>query len=330
MAFDQRCVDRSLKTLHRETKMTTSKTNFVLKSLRKISHKDWELFVISRIIHKLDDPEIEFVTQQLVRLPNGKRALTDLYFPQFGVHLEVDEGHHFRKNTKDDLGFAYVPDDEMREQDIVQITAHEIRRIRVCDFADNQRTDRDYFEVAALVDEFVDFIRSEKQAQLAKGVFEPWDFDARYDPQRIIEKGSMCIADNVLFRRQVDALRCFGFTKSTLRQGVWTVPDGSGDKVWFPRLYRHDKWLNELSDGGTRISERAMDDDGRASIQDQRRDYEKNPNRRLIVFAKGKDALGGNLLLYVGVFKPDLHNSTDEVLQFTLVQDEIKVRPPQP
>lgn len=308
--------------------MTIDKTNYVLKSLQKISHKKWELFVISRIIHKLDDPEVEFVMQQLVRLTNGKRALTDLYFPQFSIHLEVDEGHHFYENSESDLGFAYVPDDELREQDIVQITGHEVRRIPVCRFENKQRIDRDYSEVGGEVDKFVDFIRSEKQARLAQGLFEPWDFDARYDPQRIIEKGSMCIADNVLFRRQVDALRCFGFTGVNLQRGIWTIPDGSGDTVWFPRLYRHDCWLNELTDGGKVIYERAMDDRGRSSIQDQRRDYEKNPNRRFIVFAKGKDALGANLLRYVGVFKPDLQNSTDEVLQFNLVQDEIKVRPP--
>ncbi|KPF64271.1 AbaSI family restriction endonuclease [Porphyrobacter sp. AAP60] len=306
--------------------MTTNKTNFILKSLRKISHKGWELFVISRIIHKLDDPEIEIVTQQLVRLPNGKRALTDLYFPQFGIHIEVDEGHHFQKNAEGELGLAYVPDDEMREQDIVQITGHEVRRIPV---VDGKGAHMDYSDVAALVDVEIDFIRSEKQVQLARGLFEPWDFESRYDPQRIIEKGSICVADNVLFRRQVDALRCFGFTGVNLQRGVWTIPDGSGDTVWFPRLYRHDCWLNELTDGGKVIYERAMDDRGRSSIQDQRRDYEKNPDRRFIVFAKGKDALGANLLRYVGVFKPDLQNSTDEVLQFNLVQDEIKVRQPQ-
>ena len=114
-----------------------------------------------------------------------------------------------------------------------------------------------------------------------------------------------------------------------MRRGVWKIPDGSGDTVWFPRLYRHDCWLNELTDGGKVIYEKAMDDRGRSSIHDQRRDYKKNPDRRFIVFAKGKDALGANLLRYVGVFKPDLQNTNDKVLRFNLVQDEIKVRPPQ-
>jgi hypothetical protein len=146
-----------------------NKTDYILKSLQKISHKKWELFVISRIIHKLDDPEIEFVTQQLVRLPDGRRALTDLYFPQLSIHLEVDERHHFEQNAGDDLGLSYVPDDQRREQDIVQITEHELHRIRVC----NENGDLDFTTVAELADDFVDVIRSKKQAKLEQHQFEP-------------------------------------------------------------------------------------------------------------------------------------------------------------
>lgn len=301
-----------------------NKTQYLLKSLQKISHKKWELFVISRIIHKLDDPEIEFITQQLVRLPNGKRALTDLYFPQLALHLEVDEGHHFAKSGGDDLRLSYVPDDELREQDIVQITGHELQRIPVCDEAG----DLDFTKVANLADDFVALIKSKKQAKVAQGQFEPWDFEARFDPERIIRKGKLAIADNVLFRLQVDAMRCFGFTGKGIQTGVWKIPDDSGDVLWFPRLYRHDKWLNELVDSGNSIYQRAMDDEGRASIKQQMIGFAKAPNRRFIVFAKGKDPLGTNLLRYVGVFKPDLDASTDQVIKFNLVQDEIAVRPP--
>ena len=72
--------------------MPISKQDYIYRSLKKVSHKGWETFVISRIIHGLDDDDIEFVTQQLVRLSDESRALTDLYFPQFDLHVEVDEG----------------------------------------------------------------------------------------------------------------------------------------------------------------------------------------------------------------------------------------------
>lgn len=307
--------------------MSINKTNYILKSLQKISHKQWELFVISRIIHKMDDPEIEFVTQQLVRLRNNKRALTDLYFPQFGIHLEIDERQHFENNSGLNDEFEYIADDIMRENDIVQITGREVHRIRVCDFLGNQKTDLDYRHVGNLVDNFVDVIMAEKQKKLAEGLFEPWNFEARYDPQRIIDKGKFCIADNVLLRLQVDAMRLFGFTGKGWQRGVWKVPDGSGDMVWFPRLYPHGMWHNELIEGGTVIYQRARNEEGIASIKKQRRDNEKSPKRRFIVFAKGEDALGTKLLRYVGVFKADLAGSTDEAVKFELVQDEIKIRP---
>ncbi|MGY6551700.1 MAG: AbaSI family restriction endonuclease [Erythrobacter sp.] len=324
--------------------MSKNKNKYVLKSLRKIAHKEWELFVISRIIHKLDDPEIEFVTQQLVRLPNNRRALTDLYFPQLNIHLEVDEGHHFRSNLDKGGAFEYVPEDELRENDIVQITGHEVHRIPVFEPSEELKVDsnhreistddnkkiveRDYQDVVYDVDKFIDLVKAEKEKRMSEENFEVWDFEARYDPQRVIQKGKFSIADNVLFRTQIDAMRCFGFTGKGWQRGAWEIPDGSGDMLWFPRLYPHGMWHNELIESGTVISERAINDEGRASVRKQRIDYEKNPKRRFIVFARGKDALGNNLFRYVGVFKPEVDETQDNEIKFKLVQDEIAVRPP--
>ena len=49
-----------------------SKDDYILRSLSKISHKKWELFIVSRIIHNVDDPEIEFSCQQAIRTKNQK------------------------------------------------------------------------------------------------------------------------------------------------------------------------------------------------------------------------------------------------------------------
>ncbi|MGB0960310.1 MAG: AbaSI family restriction endonuclease [Halocynthiibacter sp.] len=64
-----------------------TKDEFILRSLSKIQHKQWELFVVSRIINGLvmDDGDVEFVCQQLIRRSKERYALTDLYFPQFGI-----------------------------------------------------------------------------------------------------------------------------------------------------------------------------------------------------------------------------------------------------
>jgi hypothetical protein len=40
--------------------MRASKNEYILRNLSKIKHKKWELFVITRIIYLLNDPEIEY------------------------------------------------------------------------------------------------------------------------------------------------------------------------------------------------------------------------------------------------------------------------------
>lgn len=301
---------------------------YILRSLSKIRHKKWEYFVISRIIHQLDDFDIEFITQQLVRRPDGSRALTDLFFPQFKIHLEIDEPSHFEPSSNsgpNDLKYVFA--DSIRQQDIVDQTGHEIVRISVLNLKDN--SEKSLSSIAQETDLFVQRLKHERKVLQEKGVFDAWDFERRFDPNRIIEKGEISVGDNVLFRRQIDAMRCFGFTGTVWRRGGWNIPDGSGYSLWFPRLFKHDVWHNELCEGGRVINERArsepkLRDKARMSLQKQRRDLEKDPDRNIIVFSKAKDALGSQLLRYVGTFKANLdpeHFSLDN-LRFDLIREK--------
>src|SRR5690606_21909493 len=76
-----------------------------------------------RIIHAVNDDGVKFITQQFIRgrmkTRRGKRAFTDLYLPQLALHVEVDEPHHTHQ----------VDEDRAREEDIVDITNHEVLRI---------------------------------------------------------------------------------------------------------------------------------------------------------------------------------------------------------
>ena len=78
-----------------------SKDDYILRSLSKISHKKWELFIVSRIIHNLEDPEIEFSCQQAIKTKKrDKPYLTDLCFPQLKLYLEVHESYHENEKQK--------------------------------------------------------------------------------------------------------------------------------------------------------------------------------------------------------------------------------------
>jgi hypothetical protein len=312
MVIDRICMQYP-KIKRKSIEVAHSKLDYIVSSISKCAKKKWELYVISRIIHKLDDESIEFVTQQLVRLSDGTRALTDLYFPQFQLHLEVDESHHQRQ----------ILQDEWREQDIIARTQHQLKRIVI---TNQDRAIKNVVQLNNETDQFVDYVLEEKRRQKIDGVFMPWNWERRFSADIVLERGYLDVADNVVFQHQHVALRCFGFNGNGYQRGEWPIPDGSGDVVWFPRLYPHKMWHNELTPDGRRIFERAISQLGVESIEKQRSKAECQPNRCHIVFAKGKNVLGENLLRYVGTFVVNTVESTHDVLCFDLVRYREELR----
>gem|GEM_PF-5011018 len=112
-------VNLSFYIAHYESPMNMNKKEFLLRQFAKTNKKNYENYVVTRVIHKLDDPTVKFITQQYVSRPERRRALTDLYIPQIAFHVEIDEGHH--KNI--------VEVDMVREADIIDATGHTIVRV---------------------------------------------------------------------------------------------------------------------------------------------------------------------------------------------------------
>jgi hypothetical protein len=77
-----------------------TKDEYLLANFKKIKHKEWELFVITRILHLLNDPNIEYVCQQYINT-GDKHYLTDLCFPSLKLYLEIDEPQHGKKEHID-------------------------------------------------------------------------------------------------------------------------------------------------------------------------------------------------------------------------------------
>lgn len=80
-----------------------------------IKHKKTESYVIHRIWDKLDDMRIRFVVQQKVELPNGRYALADLYLPQIGIFVEINEPFHAFQKKEDDY----------RNENIIKLTQND-------------------------------------------------------------------------------------------------------------------------------------------------------------------------------------------------------------
>ena len=68
----------------------------------------------------LDNYDIKITPQQYVSRKGLKYALTDIYFPQFGIHVEVNEPAHYNSEEN-------IHRDHMRKSQIETNTGHKVR-----------------------------------------------------------------------------------------------------------------------------------------------------------------------------------------------------------
>ena len=158
-----------------------SKETYVTRNFQKISGKRWELYVITRVIHLLDDPDIEYVCQQYINPPQNKEYyLADLAFPSLKLYLEIDEDQHGGENHK----IA----DIKRDAEILEATDWECKRIAV--FVNNHgiKTDKKLTDLNREIDDFVQFVKNRKQHLIEQGNTIAWDYEKKFLPKSFIEK----------------------------------------------------------------------------------------------------------------------------------------------
>ena len=268
-----------------------SKAGYITNSLSKIRHKRWELYVISRVVHLLDDLEIEFVCQQAIILENGTHKFADMFFPQFNIYLEVNEKHHFlNQNQKKD---------KIRENEILRAIGAEQAKIEIALIdKEGNIADKTLTQINHHIDAFVGLIKNKKQEKLSCNQFEKWDLAAKYDPVRFLKKGFLDIYDNPSFETHRDALRCFGYKGGHYQQAAWRDKSWDDAFVWFPRFVKHKDWQNIFNEEDQTIVETMLTDD-----MATRERVEKFFAHERYTFAKTKDKLGQTLYRFVGVFE---------------------------
>ena len=269
--------------------MQIRKDEYILRSFSKLINKKWELYVITRIIHLLNDPEIEFVCQQPIRSKDDNRFLTDLCFPGLKLYCEIDEKHHANEeNSNADIS---------REKEILDATGFEEMRIAVYD---ENKNDRDLKDIDDEIDNFIDLIKQRKKDFLSEDKFFPWDYEKKLKPDYYIKKGYLDVDENARFKYHKDALSLFGYKGGLYQRGTWNIPD-TNKTVWFPKFYENKDWINTLSDDGKKISMKKID-------------YSKIENKEQwfpIVFPHYKDSLGKFFYKFMGEFKLSLEDSDD-------------------
>ncbi|MBB6715569.1 AbaSI family restriction endonuclease [Clostridium gasigenes] len=261
--------------------MADKKLTYILKQLAKTNKKNYENYVVTRIYNKLDDLEMKFITQQYISRGHGDYALTDMYFPQINLHVEVDEGQH--KNN--------IEADEIREADIINITNHTIMRVDVTKAIE---------EIHEQIEEVVEYIKT-KKLELEES-FTPWDIEKEYSSQTYINKGYIDVKDNVAFLRIVDACNCFGLNYKGWQRGGAKHPIEKDTLLWFPKLYVNDKYTNKLSDDGNMIFESSNNKEVTKEEIIAQTNNPKFANRR-IVFARIIGPLGDIMYRFKGEFR---------------------------
>jgi very-short-patch-repair endonuclease len=283
-----------------------SKLEFIIKQLAKTNKKNYENYVVTRIWHSLNDLDIKFITQQYVTRADGKYALTDMYFPQFNIHVEVDELHHF---TKENIHL-----DKIREQDIINQTGHEIFRVEVKNGIEKIHTE---------VDDIVEKIKALK-SQMGDH-FVPWDIEKEQSSATYVDLGYIHLKDNVAFKHSFVACNCFGHDYKALMKGGAKHPIEKDVTIWFPKLYPNEEWNNSISSDGMIIREKHID-----SVEAKKHiNHHINSGiHKRIVFARVRGPLGDIMYRFKGAFKLDIENTlTEGNLHWVKYSDEVKTYP---
>lgn len=286
-----------------------NRTEYILRQLAKTNKKNYENYVVTRIWNLLNDLNIKIVTQQHVTRPSG-RALTDLYFPQINLHIEIDEGQHFDKGKK-------VAADLVREADLISATGHKFETIKVCE----NRYDIDISAINKRIDDVMEIIRAEFKKENPPA----WDIAAEYNPQTYIDKGYMSADENVAFRTIADACNCFGNDYKSVQKCYFKHPY-EDRYLWFPKLYANGDWNNNISDDENVISFTKVI--GQESWFKENIILE-NKKKEVLVFAHFKSNLGDIMYRFKGVYKVDIEESMRkgyEILKRT--SHEVKTYPP--
>ena len=276
-----------------------SKETYVTRNFQKISGKRWELYVITRVIHLLDDPDIEYVCQQYINPPhNEEYYLADLAFPSLKLYLEIDEGQHG--------GEGHQTADIKRDAEILEATDWECKRIAV--FVNNHgiKTDKKLTDLNQEIDDFVQFVKNRKQHLIEQGNIIAWDYEKKFLPKSFIEKQIIRVNDNVALLNHRDVLRLFGYTKGHYQRAVWRI-DKFHEMVWFPKLYSNSDWVNRY-------------DQETNTILQFRKDLKPHPippkdEHDRIVFAHQKNIFGQTVYKFYGIFTAD-HVKTDSVRHY--------------
>lgn len=266
----------------------STKIDYISSHFKKIQHKKYELYVLSRLWHQLNDDDIHFVFQKcLYRDSNGKRALADLFLPQFNMLVEVDEQYHDQQ----------VAADELRTKEILNMCKTEVEVIRVSISKG---------EVNEQISKIIDKIRKRKAEKQKEGTFAPWSAnDKEFTAAYHISKGYLDVDRGDFFLKTNEAFGTFFPEKRYQSSGAVLLNDPR-ILLWCPKA-KNKQWKNTLSEDGEILEEVPTDD----SVDTAHWFSYNKKNAWRVIFLKENTEYDKCLCRFIGVFRLDQEQSSE-------------------
>lgn len=273
------------------------KLDYISRLLQRTSGKRIENYVISRTWHLLDNYDIKMSPQQYVKREDGQYALTDVYFPQIKLHLEVNEPAHYDSEKTIERDLKRKQEIEAKGYQVFVIDCRE-----------------DLMGIHTQIDNLVTLIKSQIEEQINKGIFKPWKPENEHNPIFWKEKEVINVSDEVSFYTIEDICLLFDadFQKTKrgfLRKGGISNPKNTNQIIWWPSEGTRNGWLNRFDEKEGTITETHSDEEKK---EKHFKSLSENEHIR-IVFFHNKDVLGFVNYKFVGVFTIDREKSNSEI-----------------
>lgn len=281
---------------------------YISKLFEKTSKKRIETYVISRIWHLLSDLEVRFVPQQYVKRNNEKYALTDLYLPQIGLHIEINEPPHYSSDERVEI-------DQKRKQEIENKTNHSVIEVD-CRMSIE--------EIHKRIDFIVSQIREKVNQKRKEKTFIPWENGSEFTPEYHKRKGILKVQDQPCLRTIDDICALFNVKvpmRGYLRRGGVTHPTQEDLLIWWP-IESNRLWENVISENSELIYERHRD-------LEKRKNHVNGvviDNHKRAAFFCNTDNLGFKFYRFKGIYQIDKDQTKPETgIVWKRIDKELKL-----
>lgn len=286
------------------------KKEYIINQLKRTYGKKYENYCITRIINKLDNLNVQFVTQQLFKRPDGKFAYADLFFPQLNISIEIDESYHLNQNKED----------AKRTKDIIEADKKIRERYTgiediILDPIEEYRISVNYMNTIEEINESIDNIVKILQHKISKmgNNFIPWK-SVYNDTAYFLDRGYIDKCDNAKFKTIGDIGKLFNINKVPMGYKIHGyIPIlNNNEYIWCPilKLSDNEKILNN--------AENTISNEGKYIFEYFKKNNDKevkkelNKDTKRYVFAKYKDEIGNISYKFIGIYLLDKEKTKKE------------------